>query len=231
MIVVMICGSIEWDVIRDIYRDIQPERSPFGESFEIQMDVSDGKRRIRFFYSGGGKVDAAAGTQYAIDEFAPEVLLNLGTCGGFEGDVQVDDLLLVERTVIYDIHERMRDGMDAVRDFITDIDLSWIPPDYPTNVRLCTMATADADIAPDSIGELRSLFSAVAGDWESGSVARICSKNGVRCLILRAVSDIVSLTDGEAYGNVSLYVSRTESIMKRLVESLPEWIEVCRPAD
>ena len=70
------------------------------------------------------------------------------------------------------------------------------------------------------------LVTALTGDWESGAIAYIATRNNVRCLILRGVSDVVSDTHGEAYGNYALFVENATDIMQRLITSLPEWLTI-----
>ena len=68
-------------------------------------------------------------------------------------------------------------------------------------------------------------YNAVAADWESGAIAWVAKKNGVKCLILRGVSDLVSSEAGEAYGNYDLFSQRTKEVMRKLFEQLPKWQE------
>jgi adenosylhomocysteine nucleosidase len=76
--------------------------------------------------AGWGKIAAACATQYAINRWKPSLLVNLGTCGGFEGSIQRGEILLVDRTIVYDILEQMGDS-DALIDYYTSqIDTSWL---------------------------------------------------------------------------------------------------------
>ena len=74
------------------------------------------------FHGGWGKIAAAASTQFIIDQFHPELLINLGTCGGFAGNVETGTIILVERTLVYDILEQMGDGAEAIRHYSTSLD-------------------------------------------------------------------------------------------------------------
>ena len=47
--------------------------------------------------------------QFVIDHDKPDIVINLGTCGGFEGVVNQGDVVLVENTFVYDIVELMGD--------------------------------------------------------------------------------------------------------------------------
>ncbi|MBI1929447.1 hypothetical protein HYR99_35035, partial [Candidatus Poribacteria bacterium] len=108
-IVVLISANIEWQVIRTLFPDIEPNPSPLGEWFVVDFDISERKEPVLFFHGGWGKIAAAASAQYVIDRWSPALLINLGTCGGFEGRIEKGAIILVERTIVYDIIEQMGD--------------------------------------------------------------------------------------------------------------------------
>jgi nucleoside phosphorylase len=131
----------------------------------------------------------------------------------------------VTKTIIYDIFEQMSDPEDAIAHYSTDLDISWLPNPLPCMVQPGLLISADRDIVPEEIPFLTQKYGAVAADWESGSIAWVAKKNGVRCLILRGVTDLVNTQAGEAYGNISLFHEKTKSIMKTLIDLLPVWLE------
>ena len=225
-VVVIISANIEWDAIRRIFPDADLHVSPYGQCFETYLEVSSERRAVVFFHGGWGKISAAASAQYAIDQWSPNLVVNLGTCGGFEGGVEKDTVVLVERTVVYDIVEQMLDTEEAIRDYTTEIDLSWLSEPYPHPVLRTVLVSADRDLMAEDISYLKSKYGAVAGDWESGAIAWVANRNQVRCLILRGVTDLVGAEGGEAYeGNVQIYVENTEKMMNGLVQHLPNWLE------
>jgi adenosylhomocysteine nucleosidase len=186
---------------------------------------------VTLFHGGWGKISAAATTQYVIDHFEPDLLVNLGTCGGFEDRVERGTIILAERTIVYDIIEQMSDPDEAIAHYSTELDLSWLNKDgrQTTNdgkssVVRGLLVSADRDIVPGDIPMLVEKYGAVAADWESGAIAWVAKKNGVRCLILRGVTDLVSAGGGEAYGNIELFHENTRTVMKRLIEQLPDWL-------
>ncbi len=87
------------------------------------------------------------------------------------------------------------------------------------------LLSADRDIVAAEVAGLRARFGAIAADWESGAIAHVAARNGTRCLVLRAVTDVVDHETGEAYGRPELFVSRTAEVMARLLDSLPGWLE------
>ena len=218
-IVVLISAITEWQAVRKVLDQVELKITPYGESFEVVLNRS----AFIFFHAGWGKAASAGGMQYVIDHYSPDLTINLGTCGGFQGQVDLDETILVERTFIYDIVELMGDYGSVSDYYASDLDLSWLPEPYPYPVRHGTLASADSDLLPEKIPELTAL-GAVAADWESASLAWVAKKNDARLLILRAVSDLVSQQGGEVYDNIGLYKKRTQVIMKRLIEQLPGWV-------
>ncbi len=196
-----------------------------GESFRTTL----GDRSVTFLHGGWGKIAAATSTQYAIDHLRPDLLVNLGTCGGFEGRIETGVVILVERTLVYDIIEQMTDPDVAIGHYTTTLDLSWLPPQLPSPVKRGLLVSADRDIVPADIPSLVDKYNAVAADWESGAIAWVASRNHKRLLILRAVSDLVGSSGGEAYGDYQLFQSRTKDIMRDLIDVLPRWLDAIKP--
>jgi len=224
-IVVIISANAEWRVVKELYPNLELHQSPFGEYADLEL----GTRTLTLFHGGWGKISAAATAQYVIDHFQPDLLVNLGTCGGFVGRVETGTVILVERTLVYDIIEQMGDGAEAIAHYETDIDLSWMDGgrwtmDGPRSVLRGLLVSADRDIVVEDIPMLIGKYGAVAADWESGAIAWVAKQNGTRLLILRAVSDLVGGDGGEAYGNLELFHQRTKTVMKGLFEQLPDWL-------
>ena len=218
-IVVIISAIAEWLAVKEALTPREVGFSPYGECFEAILR----NQSFNFFHAGWGKIASAGAMQYVFDEYSPDLTVNLGTCGGFDGEVELDDVILVERTFVYDIVELMGD-FGAVPDYYaSSLDLSWLSSPYPYPVRRGTLASADSDLPPEKISILKAQ-GAIAADWESAALAWVAHKNDARLLILRAVSDLVSEAGGEAYDNIALFKERTKAIMRRLIEQLPGWV-------
>ena len=225
-IVVLISANAEWRVVKELFPALNLQTSPFGESADLEFGVWN----LKLFHGGWGKISAAATTQYVIDQFRPDLLVNLGTCGGFAGRTQTGTTILVEQTIVYDILEQMSDSGEAIAHYSTKLDLSWLDDREPRTVgsgKLIRdlLVSADRDIVVDDIPMLVEKYGAVAADWESGAIAWVAQRNGTRLLILRGVTDLVGAEGGEAYGNIALFHTRTRDVMKGLFEQLPYWLE------
>jgi adenosylhomocysteine nucleosidase len=225
-VVVLISADAEWAAARAVYPRQPVKRSPFGEYFEWQLPGRCSTVPVVFFQSGWGKIAAAASTQYVIDRWRPTLLVNLGTCGGLRGLVQPGDILLVEQTLVYDIYEQMGDSAAHIAHYSTSLDLSWLGKELPIPVRRSLLISADRDLMPAELPALRQRYNAIAGDWESGAIAWVAQRNRTRCLILRGVSDVVDESGGEAYDNIEMFQQAARQIMRRLLDSLPGWLDV-----
>jgi len=224
-VVVIVSANVEWLAVRQLFPSLQVENSPFGEYFQFPPKESSTNHRIIVFHGGWGKIAAAASTQYVIDRWQPKLLINFGTCGGFEGKIERGTIILADRTLVYDIYEQMGDSEAHIAHYTTDLDLSWMQKPYPEEVKKTLLVSGDRDLAPDEIRDLHCKYGAVAGDWESGAIAYITNRNSVPCLILRGVSDLVSESGGEAYNDIDLFEESAKSIMGQLMMSLQKWID------
>lgn len=219
-VLVIVSANSEWKSTLAYYQPAQLHQTPFGDFF---LEKINGKT-VRFIKGGWGKISAAASAQYGIQKWQPDLLINLGTCGGFEGRVQRGAIILVNETIVYDILEQMGDPAEALAFYSTGLDITWLKEPFPQPVERGRLISADRDILPEDINRLIKEYSAIAADWESGAIAWVCSKNGVPCLILRGVSDLVNTNSGEAYGSIDVFHQSTEEIMKNLLVHLPEWL-------
>jgi len=221
-IAVIISAIAEWVAVKLLFPDAVIERFPFGECFNATLDT----RQLKFFHGGWGKIASAGTMQYVIDHYSPDLVVNLGTCGGFEGVINQGDVILVEKTLVYDIVELMGD-LDISNYYASSLDLSWLAEPDPHPARRAIIASADSDLPPHKIPFLKSK-GAVAADWESAALAWVAQKNNARLLILRAVSDLVNEKEGEAYDNIEIFNERAKDVMKQLISQLPDWLNAVK---
>ena len=221
-IVVLISAIAEWQGVKLLFPDSEIKQSPYGESTILELEAWN----LTLYHSGWGKIASAAMMQYVINHDTPDLIVNLGTCGGFEGVVNQGDVILADRTFVYDIVELMG-NLDISAYYASSLDLSWLAKPYPHPARRGAIASADSDLPPDKIPFLKS-NGAIAADWESAAFAWVAQKNQARLLILRGVSDMVSEQGGEAYNNLEFFNQRAKEIMKMLFEQLPDWLNAVR---
>ncbi len=219
---VLVSAVAEWNAVKLLFPKAKLHPFPFGECFDMVMQ----DEHISFFHSGWGKIASAGSAQYVIDKYSPDLIVNLGTCGGFDASIKQGDIILVEQTYVYDIVELMGD-VDVVPYYTASLDLSWLMEPYPFPVQRGTIASADSDLPPGKIPSLKER-GAIAADWESAALAWVAQRNNVRLLILRGVSDVVGEGGSEAYNNIEIFNERAKGIMEQLIEQLPEWLNAVK---
>jgi adenosylhomocysteine nucleosidase len=220
-IVVLISANAEWTPVKAYYGVEVVESNPYGEYFLTEIS----RQPVIFQHGGWGKISAAASTEYVIQHWNPELVINLGTCGGFAGQIERGEILMPYRTLAYDIIEQMGDAQEAVEFYSTNLDYTWLQKPYPLEVRNGILVSADRDIIPADIPSLIQTYHSRAADWESASIAWVAAKrHNRRCLILRGVSDLVTEQAGEAYDGMGFFEQSARQIMHRLCGSLPGWL-------
>lgn len=218
---VLLSAGQEWQAARSFYPGAAVQQGVYGEWFEQNI----AGQRIILVHGGWGKIAAAASAEFSVSYWRPSGLINLGTCGGFMGRIETGEILLVDRTIVYDIFEQMNDPEVAIRRFSTELDLSWLQPPYPHPVRRGLLVSADRDILPADIPMLEARYGAIGGDWESGAIAWVAARHNLPCLILRGVSDLVGVDGGQAYGQPEVFRAGAERVTRFLLENLARWIE------
>ena len=218
---ILISASAEWRALLSHFSRVETFPTPYGETFTTSI----ANQEVCFFHSGWGKVASAGGTQYAIDRWAPRWLINLGTCGGVEGLVEINDIILAQKTIIYDIIEGMSSYQAAIDHYAVEPNLDWLGNSLPFPVKRLKLFSADRDIRPMDVPGILRHFDAAAADWESGAFAWVCAKNHKDWLVLRTVTDLVSDHFAEALGNADLWKQRTVQAMQVLLNHLPWLIE------
>lgn len=215
-IVVLISAEAEWRSFKKLLPVTEYTKTPFGEQCSSTLD----NQEYQFVQGGWGKISASASAQHVIDTLHPDLIVNLGTCGGFEEYSQHDETIIATKTVVYDILEKMGDPVEAIRAYTTTIDTDWLQ-DLPENTQKGILVSADRDVVSEDLKQLAH-HQAVAADWESGAIAWTAKRNNVPVIIARGVSDMISEHEAEAFNNLTAFEEGTERVMRRLLAQLPQ---------
>ena len=150
-------------------------------------------KEIYAVLSGVGEIAAAASTQYLIDEYQVDRIINYGVVGGL---VYYENKkpFLVDRVVHYDFD--MTFGTDLKVGQYPESDV-FIEPEQSAFlsselVGIDRLACASADKIVGG-GEpkkrLRREFKTEACDMESAGILITCNRNRIPCTIIKAISD------------------------------------------
>lgn len=138
---------------------------------------------------GVGKVCAAAVTAVAIEKFAPQLVINSGVCGGTP-PLRQGDVVVPIKAVEHDYYAPDEPTKYYETDKVASKTLIDSCAALGFAVKECVIATGDAFIdKPEKVKELKDKFGAEAFDMESAAIAKVSAMFGVRCVLIRSVSD------------------------------------------
>ena len=151
---------------------------------------------------GEGKVNAARTTQIMIDNFKTDKLVNVGSAGAINEDLNVKDVVIADKLVQYDFDIS---GLGYEKGEICNIG-KYIYCDK-TLVEECkkaienienesykvvigTIATADSFCDKPEIAKMvRKEFNAECVEMEGAAVAQVCYLDKIPFLVIRGISD------------------------------------------
>jgi len=151
---------------------------------------------------GEGKVNAARTTQVMIDNFKIDKLVNVGSAGAINEDLNVKDVVIADKLVQYDFDIS---GLGYEKGEICNIG-KYIYCDK-TLVEECkkaienienesykvvigTIATADSFCDKPEIAKMvRKEFNAECVEMEGAAVAQVCYLDKIPFLVIRGISD------------------------------------------
>lgn len=157
--------------------------------------------------SGVGKVNAAICTQYIIDKYSPNYIINTGIGGGLGKGLEVGDIVIGTEFVQYDFDVTaigyalgyMCTGThkDKPTKFYSDTKLinefEKALKEAAPNVKYHTGIIATGDCFVSSIEkklQIRDTFNAIAVEMEGAAIAQTANANEIPCIIVRAISDL-----------------------------------------
>ncbi|MBE7705403.1 MAG: 5'-methylthioadenosine/adenosylhomocysteine nucleosidase [Cyanobacteria bacterium SIG29] len=178
-----------------------------------------GNNEIILTKSGVGKVCAAINTQYIIDTYNPDYIINTGVAGGISQELEVGDIVIATSLVQHDFDAT---ALGYVKGYACTGGNNQEPTWFYTDEKLIhafetavskvdltskfykgVIATGDMFIGtPAKKDELRELFNATAAEMESSAIVQAANTNNVPCLVIRAISDLADCTANKPFAEV-----------------------------
>ena len=160
---------------------------------------------------GIGKVAAAVATAVMIEQYAPDAVVNTGSAGGFDKNLNIGDLVIASHVIHHDAdltHFGYKLGQcagmpedyrcdEALMSAATDA-ANTIPSLQSTTGLICT---GDAFIGSDeAVAELRQNFPDMkAVEMEGAAIGQTCHMLGTPFLVIRSLSDIAGKTSSVSF--------------------------------
>ena len=206
---IAIIGAMDCEV-----DDIKKEISNLKEEKYADLKIFTGIINDKFVIlsqSGVGKVDAALNTQYIIDTYKPDIIVNTGVAGGIADGLDVGDIVIGTYLVQHDFDVTvlgyargyMCTGIEKdkptkfywdkqlIEKFQTSLEQNM--PAQKIHQRIS--ASGDKFVSGKEIKkEINEYFDAIAVEMEGCAIAQVASRNKIPCVVTRAISD---LADGK----------------------------------
>lgn len=195
-----IIGAMEEEVqgLKAVMEDVRTD-------FKAGMKFVCGKlsgRDVVVVRSGIGKVNAAICAQILIDVYGVTTILNTGIAGGLYKDIEIGDMVISKEAMYHDVDAT---GFGYEKGVIPRMEVSVFPADkFLAEKALRTAERVNSDIRTFfgrivtgdqfiAAGEKRKVlaeeFQGYCAEMEGAAIAHTAYLNGVKFLIIRAISD------------------------------------------
>lgn len=152
---------------------------------------------------GVGKVNAARTTQILIDNYDIECVINVGSAGAVNEELNVEDIVIGNKLVQYDFditqigNYEKGEICDVGKYMISNERLIKICEetmesfsDRNYKIKIGIIASADMFCAePEKAKEIRKDFNAECVEMEGAAVAQVCFLDNIPFVVIRAISD------------------------------------------
>lgn len=146
-----------------------------------------------------GKVNAAIATTLLLDHYKPEYVINIGTCGALQGDMEIGDVIVATEVRHFDV--------DATEFGYEIGQVPQMPAAYKSDEELQKLAseinlpnhkihfglvgTSDSFISNKELkkGILKNFPNMQVVEMEAAAIAQTCYQFGTKFIVCRSVSD------------------------------------------
>ena len=160
------------------------------------------KTEVILVEAGVGKVNAARTTQILIDNFEIDAIINIGSAGSANDELDIGDIVIGKKLVQHDFDIT---AFDHPKGFISNVgqyvesDSKLIErmkqtivelQDKEFKIKIGTIASGDIFCTEIKMKEkIRSKFEADAIEMEGAAIAQVCKLDCVPFIIIRSISD------------------------------------------
>lgn len=189
--------AVEISSVIKHYGDLLEEINCIGyKAYKYQLHLGE----LYVISCGAGQIAAAAGTQFLIDYFHVDMIINFGIVGGLTPQMTVIKTCIVESVIHYDFDTSTVDNCEVGR------YLSYPDIRIPLNKELIesalkiqpdlekvVCASGDKFIATkEQKQNLHKTFNADIVEMEAAGIVITCDKNKIPCMLIKTVSDSIS---------------------------------------
>lgn len=188
MIGIIVALNSEAKTFKDIIENKTAVQLADKKGFVGKIDGKD----VALFISGIGKVNAALTAQAVIDAYSPDYVINFGTAGGMNSNVEIMKYYIIDKCCQYDFDVSELD--DVPIGYIQDYDGVFFDcytkkTDFLPHAKL---ASGDRfNNCQKDISTINSVIGCELRDMEGGAIGQVCMANNVKLVMIKGVSDVV----------------------------------------
>lgn len=172
---------------------------------------------------GVGKVNAAVGTQYAIDAMNADCIINLGVAGGLNDTMQISKIYSIESAVQYDFDLVQLNGTQIGT--LNEFKTPYLPLKTCNEYPLKKLGTGDRfnDDEKDFILLTKTLDADIR-DMECGAIVQTCTHADIPVYSFKAISDLAGSgsTTEQFLNNTAKCINNLTSELKNIMRSINE---------
>ncbi|TYL49182.1 5'-methylthioadenosine/S-adenosylhomocysteine nucleosidase [Marinomonas sp. IMCC 4694] len=175
--------------------------------------------------SGIGKVNAAVSTTLLLSQFTPDYVINIGSAGGYDTDLNVGDVVISDEVLHHDVDVTafgyvMGQVPNMPATFVADAGLVQKAKDAVKTVakvqaKTGLIGTGDSFMNdPVRVETVRVTFPALlAVEMEAAAVAQVCFKFETPFVIVRSLSDIAGKASPQSFEEYLSVAAENSSLM------------------
>jgi adenosylhomocysteine nucleosidase len=223
MSVIGLIGAMDEEVavIKAWMTDIREESVAGCDFFIGQFEGKD----VVLLKSGIGKVNAAVSTTLLLSKFQPDYVINIGSAGGYDPDLNVGDVVISDQVIHHDVdvtafgyvmgqvpnmpeayaaQQRLIDKAKAAVTAVTQVQ-----------AKVGLIGTGDSFMNdPIRVENVRATFPAlIAVEMEAAAVAQVCFKFETPFVVVRSLSDIAGKESPQSFEEYLKVAAENSSLM------------------
>ena len=182
-------------IIKEKIENLQEKKIAHVTFYEGKYEGRD----IVLMLSLPGKVNAAIATTLLLDHYKPEYVINIGTCGALQGDMEIGDMIVATEVRHFDV-DATEFGYEIGQvpqmpaAYKSDEELQKLAsqislPDH--NIHFGLVGTSDSFISNKELkkGILKNFPNMQVVEMEAAAIAQTCYQFGTKFIVCRSVSD------------------------------------------
>lgn len=200
---------------------IKNKRDIFDKTFYIG---SINKKEVVIVKSNVGKVNSARSAQMLIDNFDIRIVINIGTSGSVDNNLNIGDVVVADRLYQYDFDvtafgrklgeiENIGECIYTDKNILNKISKDLIVGGIASGDKFITRMEDKTFI--------RDKFNVVCIEMEGASIAQVCYLSNTPFLVIRSITDKLDGTSEVDFVKFLEYSSRkVANILKDIIEDI-----------